>query len=193
MEPLWTADNNDTHDCLSEPVRYVPPASKKGLAIDRPYSFYKASPKAPQSVTKIDSPFGPPEPPVAATVNESQHTINSGSSTYLTHPSQSNPFVPPLKYQPSRFLQQYQFAAQTDSTEKERLYVEDHPPPPTTSKVSSTAGLNQAMATVQTSRERSNSDRYYQAAPLNPDNSSIPMSTQPTTLGRQPPIGVSYM
>ncbi|KAG0329320.1 hypothetical protein BGZ99_002601 [Dissophora globulifera] len=84
---------------------YSPPASKKGIAIDRPYSYYKVAPvNEPQSVTIIDSPFGPPEPitftMLQPKANLSPIAVSTPTSTYFTHPSQSNPFVPPPQFNP---------------------------------------------------------------------------------------------
>lgn len=95
---------------------YSPPPTKKGLVIDRPYSFYKvASPIAPQSVTVIDSPFGPPTTLI---------------SPYSTQPGQ-NPFIPPPPV-PGRIPYQHQqinpVTSESDHQKKDRPYPEDSIP-----------------------------------------------------------------
>ncbi|KAF9173640.1 hypothetical protein BGX21_000289 [Mortierella sp. AD011] len=144
---------------LAELVPYSPPASKKGIPIERPYSYYKVAPKVPQSVTVIDSPFGPPAPPASlSAAAEGQHNFFNGNSTstYYTHPSTSNPFVPPAQYQPSlphQQLQSLQYATHGGRSGKERPDPEDSIPGPYFSAES---------ITTRGSRERSNLDKQGQ-------------------------------
>ncbi|KAG0271127.1 hypothetical protein BGZ95_001114, partial [Linnemannia exigua] len=134
-------------DIQPESVAYSPPTSKKGIFIDRPYSFYKVAPKTPQSVTAIDSPFGDPSPvsPIPQTQPWSAAYHNIGSN-YQTHPSQSNPFIPPKQFQPfqssyqSRQQQQeqnhphqHQSTSRGDSSRKDRPDPEDSIPATTRS------------------------------------------------------------
>ncbi|KFH72420.1 hypothetical protein MVEG_02711 [Podila verticillata NRRL 6337] len=94
---------------------YSPPPTKKGLVIDRPYSFYKvASPTVPQSVTVIDSPFDPPP------------TTTAPISPYFTKPGQ-NPFNP--LPQPSHTPQQQQIKFISTGTPEEHHQRKDRPYP----------------------------------------------------------------
>ncbi|KAI7830207.1 hypothetical protein BC939DRAFT_439895 [Gamsiella multidivaricata] len=145
-----------------ESTPYIPPASKKGIVIDRPYSYYKVSPKEPQRVTKIDSPFGPPEvTPVMPSFQERprNNSGSSGSSTYHTHPSQANPFVPPAQYQPAQFYQQYQSTTRSDGSRKEHPDQED----PVAAKTELLLTTQSTGATHAT-REKSNSNRHHPLA-----------------------------
>ncbi|KAF9359627.1 hypothetical protein BGX26_011873 [Mortierella sp. AD094] len=165
-------------------VPYSPPPSKKGIPIERPYSYYKVAPKVPQSVTVIDSPFGPPVPPVSLpSTAESQRNFSNGNSTptYYTHPSSSNPFVPPAQYQPPLPHQQQQslqYTTHGDRSGKERPDPEDSIP------VNSGAYLSATMAepmTTRGSRERSNSDKQFQRATSpRPERSAGAVNRQPS-------------
>ncbi|KAF9995433.1 hypothetical protein BGZ65_008927, partial [Modicella reniformis] len=136
VDTLVTA-NHDPPPSSASVASYVPPANKKGLVIDRPYSYYRVAHREPQTVTKIASPFGPSEPSVAATIKEVQRGADSGVSAYYIHPSQSNPFLPPVQYQPTQFLHRYQVTSRTDKTDTSGYSI------PAKSELTSTVPTNE--------------------------------------------------
>ncbi|KAF9191224.1 hypothetical protein BGZ50_009570 [Haplosporangium sp. Z 11] len=191
-----TTSNHQYHQytdpTLQEPAPYCPPETKKGIVIERPYSYYKAAPKQPQSVTKIDSPFGPPESTTIAFTSIVKGPANlnvNGASAYYTHPSQHNPFVPPSQYQPSRYLQNKQLP----STRKERPDPEDSIPAPLVTSSSApsaatTTMMTETIAMPHVPRERSNSDRYHQRTTSpRPDKNNIVASTTTPGMNHQMP------
>ncbi|KAG0341597.1 hypothetical protein BG004_005979 [Podila humilis] len=170
-------------------VPYSPPPTKKGLVIDRPYSFYKvASPTVPQSVTVIDSPFGPP--PTATTPTPTT------SSPYNTQPGQ-NPFLPtpPQHDQHQRFHSQRSDTSAPQPSDlgqqrKDRPYPEDSIPatsmPPLTT-VTMTDTMHMGMDGRHLIRERSNSKgQNNRAISPRPDKKSISSTPHDEHISRRP-------
>ncbi|KAF9111062.1 hypothetical protein BGX27_005461 [Mortierella sp. AM989] len=182
--PYISTDSANRGPGLSDIIPYSPPPSKKGIPIDRPYSYYKVAPKTPQSVTVIDSPFGPPIPPVSLPVApEGQRNLaSSNTTTYYTHPSSQNPFVPPTQFQP-QLPQQHQHQHSHQSTIQGDRSRKEHPDPVNsiTGQFSSTAVGESMMATTGASRERSNSEKHSQRATSpQPDRNAAVVSRQPS-------------
>ncbi|KAF9437370.1 hypothetical protein BGZ76_001038 [Entomortierella beljakovae] len=159
---------------------YSPPPSKKGIPIERPYSYYKVAPKVPQSVTVIESPFGPPAPIATSSLEAPRNPVNGNTfNTYHTHPSQTNPFVAPIQYQPSQLHQNQQQQQQQQQTYNQVPYEErsrnDRPKQENTSSTyhsSATAGTDSTSKSSMNSRERSNSDNHSRMTTQQSDTAS---------------------
>ncbi|KAF9430356.1 hypothetical protein BGZ94_007268 [Podila epigama] len=170
-----------SHFAQGSPVRYSPPATKKGLVIERPYSFYKvASPTAPQSITRIDSPFGPP-PSAPSPSHHTPVTPVPSSSPYNTQPGQ-NPFLPPPHLQQRHIPYSSATTASTTASVKPTTGISDPMPPVATTVTMITP------TTLDGRRERSNSGRYNEDTLPRSDmkyTTSANSSTNAGTVGRQ--------